>query len=209
MKIAGIYLAGGNSKRMKTTLSKLALPVGKMTLGSIALETILQSSLEKVFVIVQSKDEIHWLPNTIKNHAKCDFIHCPNAHIGQAETLHCGIYKAIENKLDAVIVFLADQPFITVQMIDKIIQCNNETPSSTFVATAYQDVIYPPVLLKKDLFDALLEIKGDKGAKALLKGEFLKLGTILSCEDSRRIFDVDTKEDFDQFLRIKKELSRK
>ena len=51
MKIAGIYLAAGNSSRMGS--NKLALPVGTMTVGSLALETALKSSLDKVYIITK------------------------------------------------------------------------------------------------------------------------------------------------------------
>ena len=47
VKVVGIYLAAGKSQRMGTP-NKLALPVGKMSLGSLALETALKSSLDKV-----------------------------------------------------------------------------------------------------------------------------------------------------------------
>lgn len=199
MKIAGIYLAGGNSRRMGT--SKLALPVGTMTLGSIALETVLQSSLESVYVIVQQSDNLDWLPSSMKSHHKSNIIHCSNAFLGQAESLRCGIEKALENKMDAVIIFLADQPFITVQMIDNMIACILNSPISKYVATSYEKTTYPPVLYTSQMFPSLLKITGDRGGKALLNGDLLKYGIHLPCEDQRLVFDIDTKEDYELFLK--------
>lgn len=200
MKIAGIYLAGGNSKRMQIEGSKLALPVGKMTLGSLALEPILQSTIETTFVIVQENDDVFWLPETMQKHPKCKIVHCRDAHIGQAETLRCGLRIASKTDVDAVIIFLADQPFITVEMIDKIIRCIDTKPKSKFIATTNRGIISPPVLFRKELFPILLNLHGDIGAKAILKGDFLTLGTMLPCKDARLVADIDTKEDYEKYF---------
>lgn len=199
MKIAGIYLAGGNSRRMGT--SKLALPVGTMTLGSLGLETILQSSLKTVYVIVQESDDIRWIPDHLQKNPKCMIIHCTDAQYGQSETLKCGIHQVLQNQIDAALIFLADQPFITVQLIENMMICLQQNTATQFVATTYDHVIYPPVLFKKELFHTLFKIKGDYGAKAILKGDILNHGTMLPCDDQRLIWDVDTKEDFVQFLK--------
>ncbi len=200
MKIAAIYLAGGHSKRMKIKGSKLALPVGKMTLGSVALETILQSTIETVFVVVQENAAISWLPKTMRKHPKCNIVTCKNASIGQAETLRCGIQIAAKLDMDAVIIFLADQPFITLQMIDQMIQCFYTKPKSKFIATTNENMISPPVLFRKELFPKLLNLQGDIGAKAILKGDFLTLGTMLPCKDARLVADIDTKEDYEEYF---------
>jgi len=64
MKIAGIYLATGNSSRMES--NNLAQPVGTMTVGSLALETTLKSSLDKVYIITKNKDDVDWIPVEMK-----------------------------------------------------------------------------------------------------------------------------------------------
>lgn len=200
MKIAAIYLAAGNSTRMGANISKLALPIGTKTLGSFALRTILQSSLETIFIVVQQSDDMQWLSDEIKANPKCSIIRCPTSHLGQSETIHCGLKKAIEKKMDAVMIFLADQPFITLSMIEEIIACIHTSPDSHFVATTYQDIISPPVLFTHPMFSSILQINGDQGARALLKGDVLKLGKCLPCRDKRLLFDIDTPDDFQQFL---------
>ena len=117
MKIIGIYLAAGNSSRMGS--HKLALPVGTMTVGSLALETALKSPLDEIYIITKETDDVDWLPVEMKSDAKCTIIKCSSAHEGQSESLRCGIQRAQANRADAVIVMLADQPFITIQMIKK------------------------------------------------------------------------------------------
>ena len=117
MKIVGIYLTAGNSSRMGT--NKLALHVGTMTVGSLALETALKSQLDEIYIITKDTDDTDWLPEEMKSDARCTIIKCSTAHEGQSESLRCGIQQAQADQADAVIVMLADQPFITVQMLEE------------------------------------------------------------------------------------------
>lgn len=198
MKIAGIYLAAGNSSRMGS--HKLKLPIGTMTVGSLAFETALKSSLDVIYIITKETDEVEWLPVEMKLHNKCIIIPCPNADEGQSESLKSGIKQAKVDDMDAVLVMLADQPFITVQMLDEMIVCMKNNPTCTFVATAFEQTIMPPVLLSSTMYAELLTLRGDAGAKKLLQGDSLRKGHVLPCVDRRLVFDVDTQEDYQSLL---------
>ena len=193
MNSAGIYLAAGNSRRMGT--NKLALPIGTMSLGSLALETALQSALTRIYVIVQQTDDVQWLPAEMKEHEKCIIVPCATAAEGQSESLRCGIKSAQEDDIDAVMVVLADQPFITTQIIDRMIACMHEAPAKKFIATSYNETISPPILFSSSLYPALLNVTGDTGAKTLIQ-ELKNEGTLLPCTDKRLISDIDTKEEY-------------
>jgi len=197
MKIAGIYLAAGNSSRMGS--NKLVLPVGTMTVGSLALETTLKSSLDKVYIITKDEDEedVDWLPAEMKLDARCSFIKCPIANNGQSESLRYGIQQAQTDRMDAVIVILADQPFITVQMLEEMIACTKNNQMCRFVATTYEQTIMPPVLFSSSMYTELLELRGDKGAKAILHGDILQKGKLIPCADKRLVFNVDTEADYE------------
>ena len=202
MKIAGIYLAAGNSSRIGT--NKLALPIGTMTVGSLALEIVLKSSLDKVYIITKDEDDAAWLPDEMKLDARCAFIKCPTAHKGQSESLRRGIEQAQADQMDAVLVILADQPFITVQMLEEMIACMKNNPTCRFVATIYEQTITPPVLFSASMYGELLKLHGDKGARTILQGDFLQKGKLLPCADKRLVFDVDTNEDYLTLQSIKK-----
>lgn len=202
MKIVGIYLAAGNSSRMGS--HKLALPIGTMTVGSLALETALKSPLDEIYIITKDTDDADWLPTEMKMDARCTIIKCSTAHEGQSESLRCGIQRAQANHADAVIVMLADQPFITVQMIEEMIACTKDNPTCRFVATTYEQSIMPPVLFSSSMYNELLTLRGDKGARAILQGDFLRNGKLLPCSDKRFVFDVDTKDDYQTLQAIEK-----
>ena len=194
MKIVGIYLAAGSSSRMGS--DKLALPVGTMTIGSLGLESALKSPLDEIYVITKDTDDANWLPAQMKSDPRCTIIQCSTAHEGQSESLRCGIQQAQANHADAALIMLADQPFITVQMIKEMIMCMKNNPTCRFVATAFEQSITPPVLFSSVIYNDLLTQRGDKGAKAILHGDFLRKGKLLPCIDKRLVFDVDTKDDY-------------
>lgn len=202
MKIVGVYLAAGKSQRMGE--NKLALPVGKMSLGSLALETALQSSLYKVYVITQKGAQ--WISPKLLADGKLVVVTCSSAYKGQSASLRCGIERAQLEKADAAMIMLADQPFITEQMIDELIVCMKKTPSCHYVATSQGALNIPPILFANSMFPTLLKLKGDVGARSLLKNKILYSGKQLPCEDKRFVFDVDTKEDYAEFLSMKNQL---
>ena len=198
MSVVGIYLAAGNSRRMGT--DKLALPIGKMALGSLALDTAVQSTLKQIYIVAKEGDELSWLPNRLRNHEKCTVLPCSNAGDGQSVSLRCGISHAKNFGASAAVVLLADQPFITAAMIDEMLKCWNSHPTSKYVATTYEGTMKPPILFSSEVFPILLNIKGDKGARELLHGTLFTQGKRLPCMDHRLLFDVDTPDDYNLLL---------
>ena len=198
MKIAGICLAAGNSPRMG--INKLALPVGTKTLGNLSILTALQSSLHRIYIITKDTDDTAWLPSEVKSHAKSTILPCSTAHEGQCESLRYGINQAQIDQMDAILIILADQPFITVQLIDQLIACAKENQTYKFVAPATDGIIMPPVLFPSSMYSDLLKLRGDTDVKAILQGDFLQHGKLMPCGNQRLFFDIDTNEQYDQLL---------
>src|ERR1700730_6209252 len=117
--IAGIYLAAGKSSRMGS--NKLNLPLVDMPLGSFALRSALYSSLDQIFVVTREEDSLEWISPFLISNEKLLSVRCMNASQGQAESLKTGIKAALEMDVDAVIIFLADQPLLSIQMIETIV----------------------------------------------------------------------------------------
>ena len=67
-----------------------------------------------------------------------------------------------------------------------------------------KQTIMPPVLFSSSMYTELLELHGDKGAKAILQGDFLQKGKLLPCADKRLVFDVDTEADYEALQSIEK-----
>ncbi|PMC39153.1 xanthine dehydrogenase [Bacillus sp. UMB0899] len=192
-QIVGIYLAAGHSSRMGTC--KLSLPLAGYPLGTMALKEIVQSKINSL-IIVTKDIQTSWLRSVeslLTSSVHWENIICLQAHLGQSYSLKIGIQRAIQIGADSVVIFLADQPFITSHMIDHLIQQSKK--EKDFVAAFDGEHIKPPILFHQKAFPYLLSISGDQGARSLLKKGILKGLNVLV--DPAKLIDIDTKEHYE------------
>ncbi|WP_439744405.1 nucleotidyltransferase family protein [Bacillus pseudomycoides] len=193
MKIAGIYLAAGNSRRMGPGINKLYLPLQGKPLGNIALQAAISSRLSHIIVVT---NEPAWMLKRM-HRENVHILSCPNACRGQSYSLQCGIEKAKRMNVDGVMVLLADQPFVTAEFINKIIGCYEQNKNIHFVAASYRGVRQPPVLFTKKVFPFFKALKGDEGARAIFMKPTIN-GISLLSQNDKIFFDIDTWEKYQQ-----------
>ncbi|MEN1969092.1 NTP transferase domain-containing protein [Lentibacillus sp. N15] len=194
-KIVAIYLAAGKSKRFGK--NKLQQPLGNVSLGSVALRTALQSTLDRIVVVIDTADELDWIPTGLFSTYQIKWFHttCMDTARGQSYSLKCGLQFAEKLQATAVMVILADQPFISVDMINKLIEQHTIHPDTMFVAATFSNVPCPPILFTSSMFPKLFQLKGDNGARQLLQHESEK-GQFVPFSDSLAFFDIDTVTDY-------------
>jgi molybdenum cofactor cytidylyltransferase len=193
MNIIGIYLAAGESRRMGR--DKRYLPYHQLPLGSVALNEALPSYLNHIFVVTGKEDSLDWLK--CKSFPdKWSRVDCHLASKGQGYSLQCGLKKAIEAKADAVMILLADQPFVTAQVINNLIESYKIEPGRLYIAAGVKRFPKPPILFSSRCFPYLLNVKGDQGARNILRGELFTKGKIMEFNEPLLFFDVDTEEDY-------------
>ncbi len=176
--------------------AKLSLPLGNTTLGSCALETAVTSSLDQIIVITQENDSLSWLPPHFFSESykqKWKQQSCTASLKGQAESIKCGLSLAQKMKAEAIMILLADQPFVTRQIIDQMILLFQEK-EPPYIASCFHDVISPPVLFHSTLFPALFQLKGDEGARKMIKRN--QHGLLIPVTDQRSLQDIDTPEQY-------------
>lgn len=218
--IVGIYLAAGASRRMGQ--EKLALEMGAESLGGVALRAALASKLERVFVVTREDGVPRWLLPFLTEEAfwrKGRLLACAEAVQGQAYSLRYGVRAAQELGADAAMVLLADQPFVTVGMMNEIVEqyarnrqdhvCTQAGYGSEdtwqkkvempldYVAASYQGVMRPPILFARKMFGALLRLEGDEGARRILR-EGSWEGKRIEFVEEKAFWDVDTREDYEK-----------
>ncbi|WP_188455067.1 NTP transferase domain-containing protein [Virgibacillus oceani] len=197
MRIAGIYLAAGNSKRFGE--NKLTQKVGKDSLGSMALKTALKTDLDKIVVVTQKEDSPAWLT---LSHFKSRIVHafCPENAEGQAASLKCGLHHAKKIGANAVLIMLADQPLVSADMIDAILNEYKKIQKKqnvSFVASIYNGIPHPPILFTHQMYDELFNLHGDAGARKIVRNDKWKGNArFLAFSDSNLFFDVDTLENY-------------
>ncbi|MGN8646100.1 NTP transferase domain-containing protein [Gracilibacillus sp. HCP3S3_G5_1] len=204
-KVAGIILAAGNSQRMGE--NKLQLPIGNTTIGSASLATALNSRLDKVFVVVQEHASLHWITEDVERQkTRYQIVRSKQACKGQSYSIKAGIQEVQKYSFDGAMMLLADQPFLKPAIIDKIIHLfNSSSLDKSFIAARNADILHPPILFRSSLYQRLLTIRGDRGAKSILK-DIQNEGYVIDFDDGKSFYDIDTKDDYQWAKRWQKQL---
>lgn len=186
---------------------KLSLPFGEMCLGNVALQAALQSKLDGVLFVTRSSDPPTWLsPSLLARPFWGKWVHipCRNAGRGQAYSLRCGIYAAQALQAEAIIVLLADQPLITPEMIDRLIVCYQNSVQEyeriDYVASSFKGMARPPLLFSHRVFPLLLRLRGDEGARRLLRKDSSLKGRTIEYNDASLFCDIDTVEEYNSIV---------
>lgn len=192
VKIGGVLLAAGGSSRMGR--SKQLLRVRGETLLRRAAYALTGSVCDPAVVVLgaeidRCREEIADLPVSI----------CVNKdwQTGMSSSIQAGVALslAIEPDLNGVVIMLCDQPRVSAEHIDQLIAAFD--PAETdIVAAAYSGTTGVPALFSRSLFDELLKLKGDKGARDLIRGNTAARIVTIALEEAAS--DIDTIEDITQ-----------
>src|SRR5690625_589324 len=196
-KIVGVYLAAGLGTRFGG--NKLSVPFGNKSLGAYALSTALATMLDKIIVVVNKEVPLNWLHNELMNNEKLMISYCENSHKGQSYTVKCGIKKANEMGAHSIVILLADQPFVSKELINRLITHQQKFPSLKFIAATKDSIICLTVLMNKKITTQMMHMSGDSGKKKILEQE-KKQGMLIEVHNQYELFDIDTKEDYYQAL---------
>jgi molybdenum cofactor cytidylyltransferase len=188
-----VILAAGESRRMGQP--KQLLKIDNQTLIRRTIDISLATDCRPVVLVVgankaQIVPEIIDLPITV--------IDNPMWHEGMSSSVKIGMAGLwmMNRHIDAVLMLVCDQPHLSVEVLEKMIDTYlHQRPP--IVACKYQDQVGVPVLLDRSMFDELLTITGDRGAKSLVM-KYLDDTHIIDFEDG--IIDLDTPQNYQQYL---------
>jgi len=191
MKIAILILSAGHSTRMGTT--KQLLSIGSKTLLGLCIENAIQSNANKTYGVLGANAK------TIKDsiaHYNLEIIINSNYNNGLSSSIVAGIQHIINKNYDAVLITLGDQPMVDAQYLNTLIFSSEKSPTQ-IIASQYNEALGVPAIFPKNYFNHLLQLKGDKGAKQLLT----KLKSQTIAIKSTKLIDIDTKQDYLNFLK--------
>jgi molybdenum cofactor cytidylyltransferase len=119
---------------------------------------------------------------------------------GMSSSIHCGLLSLLKNNiaLDALILMVCDQPFVTSSLLAALIAEYDKT-KKLIIASAYKDTIGTPVLFDSSFIPSLLLLKGQAGAKKIISEN---MGSVSTVSFPLGYIDIDTKEDYDSFQKI-------
>ena len=118
---------------------------------------------------------------------------------GQSSSLQLGI-SALPEDCDAALIMLGDMPNINSRLINQLIENYNPNDNKSIIIPTYKNKKGNPVLIDREFFPDILSIKGDKGAKDIIKAN-KKYIKELPQKNSTIVEDIDTKDDLANYLK--------
>jgi molybdenum cofactor cytidylyltransferase len=184
--IGGLVLAAGEGRRFGG--AKLAVKLEGRALLDHAVEAMLGvPAIERIVVVLGAHaDEIAARAEL----GEVEVVVNEGWEAGISASLLAGVDALAE--AEAIVITLGDQPFITPQVIAAVLD-QIDAPAPAARAT-YAGRPGHPVLIKRELFDAVRALRGDAGARDLL----IDAGTReLECGHLCRPDDIDTRGDLE------------
>lgn len=160
--VAGVVLAAGASTRMGA--NKMFFELEGETILRCAVCRAAAAGLDPVVVVLgHEADRALWELSGLP----CQPVVNPDYARGINVSLRTGI-AALPARAVAVVVLLADMPFVTAQMIATLIERYRES-SAPLVVSDYDGVNAPPVLYDRSLFGELGAMEGQGCGKQVVK----------------------------------------
>lgn len=187
-KIGGILLAAGGSSRLGRP-KQLVKFEGK-TLIRRAAATLISADCDPVVVVLGAETDLCAAELTGLG---INVVVNSEWETGMSSSIRAGLGELlkIEPGVDAVVITLCDQPFISSVQIDALIDRFREA-SDLIVAAKYRDTVGVPALFSSETFGDLVNLKGDKGARQIIRRRHKDVASV-SIEEAS--FDVDTDDD--------------
>ena len=192
-RIGIIILAGGESRKLGTP-KQLVEFQGKSLLRN-ATEVALKCACKPVIVVLGSRaEEIYeairdLAVETVTNYEWKD---------GISTSLRKGLTK-LDSQVEAAIIMLSDQPFVAEKTIRSLIDAY-ATSGKPIVASRYDGVLGVPALFDREVFDELLALEGDAGARVVIRQSAPE--RIAAVEAPEAAFDIDTPADHERLKEL-------
>jgi molybdenum cofactor cytidylyltransferase len=184
-----IILAAGGSTRMGSP--KQLLPFRERSLLRHAALTAIESGCRPVVVVLGAESarmeaEVADLPLVIAHNARWAE--------GMSTSIRAGVEKltGANEKLEALILMLCDQPLVSAAFIKRLVSAYSET-AKALIVSEYGGTLGVPALFDQTYFGRLCGLVGPWGAKQLLM-EHAHEALRLASPDA--LLDIDTREDY-------------
>lgn len=181
--VAGLVLAAGSSSRMGR--NKLLLELGSETVIRRAVRAAVDGGLDPVVVVLgheaeRVRAELSGLP--------CRPVLNPDHARGVGTSLQAGVAEA-PTSAAALVVILADMPFVTASMIGAVVGRYRAT-GAPVVVSRYGETEAPPTLFDRSLFAELLSITGERCARQVARRHQHEAAVVAWPAEALRDLDV-------------------
>ena len=188
--ITAILLAAGQSKRLRGENKLTKLFKGKPLINHI-LFSLIKSKVNKI-IIVLGFEHLKIKTKLLKS-KKINFVINKNYKKGMSSSIKTGLKKLPKNSKGFLIV-LGDMPNITKTTINKI--CLSITKSDKeIILPKFKNRTGNPIGFKHSMIKNIYKIKGDRGAKNIIKKNNKKI-KFLNINSKSILTNLNTKRNF-------------
>ena len=130
--------------------------------------------------------------------AKINLLYNDKWKDGMASGIVAGVRRvlSLNSAIKKIIIAVCDQPFVSATLFKQLDQ-SQTISGKGIVASTYADTIGTPALFTSKYFDQLMKLKGDEGAKKILKSNKEDVETV---GFSKGEIDIDTQTDYENLL---------
>ncbi len=179
---------------------KQLLPIGHQTLLTRTVHQALRSQANCVTVVLGAAFDACF--STLQDIQDPKLTLLKNTHYqsGLASSIQCGLNSFMQTQpaIDAVIISVCDQPNLTSEIFNQLIQSDSHQP---IVASLYSGTIGVPARFDRTLFPALLQLEGDRGARHLIQ-QYHQQGNVEMISFEAGAIDLDTIEEYQNYLAL-------
>lgn len=188
-----LLLAAGSSSRMGQ--SKQLLSIKGQPLLVRAAHAAIDSGCENVVVVLGAHEQVH---REAIAHLPVHTVHNPDWEKGMGSSIKAGLGYLLSRApaTGAVIIMVCDQPLLTAAHLRTIRNKFKETQRAV-IASAYAGTCGVPALFSRELFDNLLRIKDEAGAKKIILEH---KESLLEIDFPEGAVDLDTPDDYEGFI---------
>ncbi|HEX3619454.1 MAG TPA: nucleotidyltransferase family protein [Candidatus Udaeobacter sp.] len=189
--IGAVILAAGGSSRFGQPKQLIRFR-GESFVRRI-IDAACEAGCSPVVVVIGSEDE------TLRrelDHAGAVTVQNQQWQRGIGSSIRCGIQGLINSlpDVEATVLLVCDQPAVDVVVIERLIALR-KTSAKSIVASSYADTLGVPALFTRSIFEELLSLGDNTGAKSIILRSRERVASLSFPEGQ---IDIDTWEDWEK-----------
>ena len=161
--ISAVVFAAGEGERLGQ--SKLFLPWRGKAVLQWVLENVLASAVNEVICVIRDLTAVRAHISVRDERLSWRVNDQPDR--GQSSSIIAGLWT-LDTRSEGALFVLGDQPMLNSALINALIE-RAKTVAAPIVAPTFKGKVRDPALFRRELFPELLKLKGDHGARSLIK----------------------------------------
>jgi len=188
--ISSILLAAGQSKRMQGE-NKLLKKYKKKYLINHILKSLIKSKVNKIIIVLGYENKK--IKKIALKSKKIIFVVNSQYLKGISTSIKCGL-KKISKKNIGFLIAHADMPLVSKTILNALCSALKNKNKEIFIPV-YKKRIGNPLAFKYSMIKSLKRIKGDRGAKKLIRSNKSKI-KLMKMKSKSILIDFDQLKDF-------------